>query len=245
MLPRGIDYFKLLMSGPSLELACFGLEAVELGCDAGVSRLELCSHRELDGLSPDEGMVESALRHRQPGKTRLMVMLRPDEQDTDLSEGRLTAIRQCVTLYRNSGIEGFVMGLATPDMELPVSVLNDLMALAPGMEWVFHRLIDRIPDPLGAMNQLAALGFHRILSSGSELTAMQGWPKLMAWQAALPKLEIMAGGGLRASHIRNLLLLYPSLSLWPKGGVHSSCLEGSSDRVNPFDLQQMMALCPG
>jgi copper homeostasis protein len=249
------------MSGPSLdsdslksvcfELACFGLEEVVLGCDRGVPRLELCSHREQDGLTPDEAMVETALRLRRPGKTRLMVMLRPDTEDNNLSKQRLRLIRESVMNFRNTGVEGFVVGLSTAEGQLPEMVLKDLMELAPGQQWVFHRLIDQLPDPLSAMRELQSWGFCRVLSSGGQPTAMQGWNNLMAWQAALPRIELLAGGGLRAGHLREILFHYPHRDLWPRGGIHSSCLAESLDllhsaaTVSVEDLEAFMGLCWG
>lgn len=244
------------MSGPSLdsvcfELACFGEEAVALGCDRGVARLELCSHRDQDGLTPEDAMVEAALSLRRQGITRLMVMLRPDPLDTDLSDHRIHKIKDSIKQFRNSGVDGFVIGLATEDLELPLELLADLRALAPAKDWVFHRLIDRLPDPLSAMRELQSWGFCRVLSSGGQPTAMQGWSNLMRWQAALPRLELMAGGGLRATHVMELQRRHPQRNLWPRGGVHSSCLPESSDLLNPAltvspgDLDELVALCWG
>jgi len=212
------------MSGPSLELACFGEEAVALGCDRGVARLELCSHREQDGLTPEDAMVDKALSLRRNGITRLMVMIRPDPLDTDLSDDRIGKIQESIKRFRNTEVDGFVIGLATEELELPLELLADLRALAPAREWVYHRLIDRLPNPFLALNVLQALGFRRVLSSGGQATARQGWSTLMAWQAAYPQLEILAGGGLRAAHVVELKRIYPNLELWPRGGVHSSCL---------------------
>ncbi len=244
------------MSGPSLdsvcfELACFGEEAVALGCDRGVARLELCSHREQDGLTPEDRMVEVALSLRRKGMTRLMLMLRPDALDTDLSDDRIRKIQESIKRYRNTEADGFVIGLATEDLELPLELLADLRALAPAKEWVFHRLIDQLPDPLSAMRELQSWGFCRVLSSGGQPTAMQGWSNLMRWQAALPRLELMAGGGLRATHVMELQRRHPQRNLWPRGGVHSSCLPESSDLLNPAltvspeDLDELVALCWG
>lgn len=217
------------MFGPSLdsvcfELACFGEEAVALGCDRGVARLELCSHRDQDGLTPEDAMVEAALSLRRQGITRLMVMLRPDPVDTDLSDHRIHKIKDSIKQFRNSGVDGFVIGLATEDLELPLELLAELRAVAPAKEWVFHRLIDRLPNPFLALNALQTLGFRRVLSSGGQPTARQGWSTLMALQAAYPQLEILAGGGLRAADVMELQSIHPNLALWPRGGVHSSCL---------------------
>ena len=236
------------MSGPSLdsvcfELACFGEEAVALGCARGVARLELCSHRDQDGLSPEDTMVEAALSLRRKGITRLMVMLRPDPLDTDLSDHRIHKIKDSIKQFRNSGVDGFVIGLATEDLQLPLELLADLRALAPAKDWVFHRLIDRLPDPLSAIRELQSWGFCRVLSSGGQPTARQGWSTLMAWQAAHPQLEILAGGGLRASDVMELKSIYPSLALWPRGGVHSSCLTSGSIRLGLDILDEFLAQC--
>lgn len=251
------DLSRPLMSGPSLEwacmqrfcfeLACFGLEAVELGCDRGVKRLELCSHREQDGLTPEDEMVEAALRLRKPSQTQIIVMLRPDPQDNDLTEGRLKRIQDSILKFRDSGVDGFVVGLATPEGQLPESVLKDLMELAPGLQWVFHRLIDQLPIPLSALRQLLSWGFCRVLSSGGQPTAMQGWNTLMEWQAALPQLQILAGGGLRAAQIMEIKRLYSNLELWPLGGVHSSCHQSQKPNqgINAYELEKMLNLCRG
>lgn len=229
------------------ELACFGLEAVELGCERGVERLELCSHREQDGLTPEDEMVEAALRLRKRSQTQIVVMLRPDPQDNDLTVDRLKRIQDSILKFRDSGVDGFVVGLATTEGQLPEAVLKDLMELAPGQQWVFHRLIDQLPNPLSAMRQLLNWGFCRVLSSGGQPTAMQGWRTLMEWQAALPQLEILAGGGLRAAHIQEIKRLYSNLELWPRGGVHSSCYNPSNSELGIHipELEDMLNVCRG
>jgi len=231
------------MSGPSLELACFGEEAVALGCDRGVARLELCSHREQDGLTPEDDMVAKALSLRRQGITRLVVMLRPDPLDTDLSDHRIHKIKNSIKQLRNSGVDGFVIGLATAELELPLELLDELRALAPAKQWVFHRLIDRLPNPFLALNTLQALGFRRVLSSGGQATVRQGWSTLMAMQAAHPQLEILAGGGLRSADVIELKSVYPNLALWPRGGLHGSCLASGSLGLDPDILDEFLALC--
>jgi copper homeostasis protein len=205
--------------------------------------LELCSHRDQDGLTPEDAMVEAALSLRRQGITRLMVMLRPDPLDTDLSDHRIHKIKDSIKQFRNSGVDGFVIGLATEDLELPLELLADLRALAPAKDWVFHRLIDRLPDPMSAMRELQSWGFCRVLSSGGQSTARQGWSTLMAWQAAHPQLEILAGGGLRAADVMELKSIYPSMAQWPRGGVHSSCLTSGSIRLGLDTLDEFLAQC--
>ena len=95
---------------------------------------------------------------------------------------------------------------------------------------------------MSALNALQALGFRRVLSSGGQATARQGWSTLMAWQAAYPQLEILAGGGLRATDVMELQRIHPNLALWPRGGVHSSCLASGSLRLGADILDEFLAL---
>ena len=163
--------------------------------------------------------------------------------DTDLSDHRIRKIKESIMLFRNTEVDGFVIGLATEKLEMPLELLAELRALASGKEWVFHRLIDRLPNPMLALKTLDALGFRRVLSSGGQATALQGWSTLMGWQAAYPQLEILAGGGLRAAHVVELKRIYPNIELWPRGGVHSSCLVPGSESINADCLDEMIAQC--
>ena len=233
------------MSGPSFELACFDTDAVLLGCARGVDRLELCSHRDQDGLTPEETMVEFALRSRQQGHPRLMVMLRPDSDDTLCSEHKMKLVTDAVRQWKNEGVDGFVVGFAevsrqTGSLEIAHEYLQSIMALAPQKEWVFHRLVDRLTDPLQGIKALETLGFRRVLSSGGAPSAFEGWENLMAWQAACPGLELLAGGGLRSGPVQDLMNRYPDRGLWPRAGLHASCIPAGSDSADEEELKRLL-----
>jgi copper homeostasis protein len=242
---KGTDSFKPRMSGPSFELVCFDTDAVLLGCARGVDRLELCSQRDQEGLTPEDAMVECALRSRQQGHPRLMVMLRPDSDDTLCSEHKLKSVTDAVRLWKNEGVDGFVIGFAevshqTGNLEIAHEWLQAVMKLAPQKEWVFHRLVDRLPDPLQSLKLLETIGFRRILSSGGAPSAFKGWENLMAWQAACPGLELLAGGGLRSGPVQDLMNRYPDRGLWPRAGLHASCIPAGSDSADEEELNRLL-----
>ena len=233
------------MSGPSFELACFDTDAVLLGCARGVDRLELCSQRDQDGLTPKDAMVEFALRSRRHGYPRLMVMLRPDSDDTLCSEHKMKLVTEAVRLWKNEGVDGFVIGFAevsrqTGNLEIAHEWLQSIMKLAPQKEWVFHRLVDRLTDPLQGLKILEAMGFRRVLSSGGAPSAFEGWENLMAWQAACPGLEMLAGGGLRSGPVQDLMNRYPDRGLWPRAGLHASCIPAGSDSADEEELNRLL-----
>jgi NAD(P)H-dependent flavin oxidoreductase YrpB (nitropropane dioxygenase family) len=70
----------------------------------------------------------------------------------------------------------------------------------------FHRAFDRTPDPDAALEVLLAQQVDGVLTAGHAPTALAGAPRLRAWQArAGDRLEVMAGGGVRADHARTLV----------------------------------------
>ncbi|MFM9142430.1 MAG: copper homeostasis protein CutC [Bacteroidota bacterium] len=235
------------MPGPSFELACFDQESVRLGCRLGVERLELCSQRSQEGLTPDESTVEAALQNRTKEQTRILVMLRPDADDGDGSDSKVRQIADTIHCWKNEGVDGFVVGFGVHHPQedtwnLNKPLLKQIIAMAPGKEWVFHRLVDRLHEPHQALGDLQAMGFRRVLSSGGSATAYEGWDRLMAWQKAYPQLELLAGGGLRYSTVRALHSRFPREANWPLGGLHSSCILPGSDTASEVELSQILDL---
>jgi copper homeostasis protein len=174
-----------------------------------------------------------------------MVMLRPDSDDTLCSEHKLKSVTDAVRLWKNEGVDGFVIGFAevshqTGNLEIAHEWLQAVMKLAPQKEWVFHRLVDRLPDPLQSLKHLETLGFRRILSSGGAPSAFEGWENLMAWQAACPGLELLAGGGLRSGPVQDLMNRYPDRGLWPRAGLHASCIPAGSDSADEEELNRLL-----
>jgi len=77
-----------------------------------------------------------------------------------------------------------------------------LMSHAKGMSVTFHRAFDRCREPEKALEQLIALGFERVLTSGQQPTAEEGIPLLQRLnQLANGRIKIMAGCGVNEKNI--------------------------------------------
>ena len=71
----------------------------------------------------------------------------------------------------------------------------------------FHRAFDRCKDPFKALDEIADLDIHRILTSGQQPTAPQGSAlikKLIEY--ANGRVSLMAGCGVNENNIRQLAL---------------------------------------
>jgi copper homeostasis protein len=119
-----------------------------------------------------------------------------------------------------------------------------------GAEAVFHRAVDLTPDPRAAADELALLGFRRILTGGMtprETAAALGLApaaeahaplgarlgRLRALTAALAdRIEVLAGGGVRAGNASELV----------RAGcrqLHSSCRPAGASAL---DRREVAAL---
>ena len=80
-----------------------------------------------------------------------------------------------------------------------------LMSHAKGMSVTFHRAFDRCREPEKALEQLIALGFERVLTSGQQPTAEEGIPLLQRLnQLANGRIKIMAGCGVNEKNIARI-----------------------------------------
>ena len=84
--------------------------------------------------------------------------------------------------------------------------MRELMALARPLKVTFHRAFDVTADPMAALDTLLELGVDYLLTSGHAATALEGVEQLLALQQrAGARLTILAGGGVRAHNVRDVV----------------------------------------
>ena len=110
-----------------------------------------------------------------------------------------------------------MIGASLPDGRLDMPALRALAAAAQGLDLTLHRAVDLSPDPRQAMQDCAALGIGRVLSSGGAAAAEQGLDRLAAMAAAAPGVTVMPGGGISAANVAGLAARLPLRE------VHASC----------------------
>lgn len=206
--------------GVTLEVCVDSAESLAEAVAGGADRIELCAALALGGLTPSAGLIGAAASCGVP----VVAMIRPRAGDFVWSEAEVAMMEAEIAAVRQAGLAGVVLGASLPDGRLDVPVLRRLVAAARGadadrflrrngtgalqgpelefskilgaLELGLHRCIDLAPDMGAALEEAVDMGFHRILTSGGEVTAEAGAARIadLVGQAA-GRITVMPGAG--------------------------------------------------
>lgn len=208
------------MTNRKLEIACFNIESALRAQQAGADRIEFCANMELGGTTP---LLADFLAIKSQINIPVYVMIRPRGGDFVYSNAYFEQMRNSIIQFKNAGVNGFVFGLLNTDNEIDICRNKQLIQLADAVPCTFHKAFDAVINPIVALQQLIAIGFKNVLTSGQQATATQGLNLIKQLTiAANNQIELMVGGSVRSNNIAALKQEIPSK--W----FHSSAiLEGS------------------
>lgn len=189
-----------------LEIAIASAAGAAAAQAGGANRVELCSGLELGGLTPSAGLVDACM---EAGTLPVNVLLRPRPGDFHYDESELATAEREARMLARQGVAGVVLGALRRDGTIDVPATSRLIAavLNQSADTVitFHRAIDHVADPIAALETLAGLNVHRVLSSGQAHRAIDGLAVLKQMKSLNTDVEIMAGGGVRPEDIPVLI----------------------------------------
>lgn len=189
----------------TLEICTGCLESVIAAVEGGADRVELCSALEVGGLTPSLGYLREALRI--PG-IRKQVLIRPRGGDFTYNDSEISMMLNDIELCAQLGADGVVVGALTSDGHIDVEACRSFKeADTTGqMSFTFHRAFDICTSPYKAIEQLAELGYERILTSGQAPKAAEGIELLRQLQEhAQGRISIMPGSGVNVSNIAHIV----------------------------------------
>lgn len=185
-----------------LEVCCGDLQSVRAAIEGGAHRVELCEALELDGLTPSEAMMESAIGMGIP----VQVLIRVREGDFVYSKDEICKMQNDIRLARKLGAAGVVIGALMPDGSIDEEAIRCLMDEAEGLSVTFHRAFDVCREPEEALEKIISLGCHRLLTSGQAPTAELGIPMLKKLiEQADGRIIIMPGAGVNPQNASRIL----------------------------------------
>ena len=191
-----MNHYQFEVCANSVE-SCLAAQA------GGADRVELCAGIPEGGTTPSYGDIATArelLTH-----TRLHVIIRPRGGDFLYTPLEQRIMLKDIENARRLGVDGVVFGCLTPEGDIDIALMKQLLEAAQGMSVTFHRAFDVCRQPKQALETLIQLGCYRILTSGAQPTAEQGIPLLKELQAqADGRIILLAGCGVNENNIARI-----------------------------------------
>jgi len=176
-------------------IACSVADAVAAE-SGGAGRLEVVSRLEVGGLTPGVDLVREILA---AVSIPIRVMVRENSGYDVASESEFENLCAAARAFDQLGIDGLVLGFLRSG-HLDLASTERVLGCAPRLRATFHRAFEALEHPEAAIAALKKSGrFDRILTSGDS-----GRLRQYAAQAG-PEISIMAGGGMSAELIRNVI----------------------------------------
>ncbi len=190
------------MKTPLLEV-CVGSYASCMAAEkGGADRLELCANLVIGGTTPSTALFEQVKRDC---KLPINVLIRPRFGDFLYEGEEVEQMCREITLFRELGANGVVIGTLTPDGELDMEKMEKLMACAGTMDVTLHRAFDMTCDPFETLERAIDLGCKTILTSGQAQNVTLGAELLgQIQEKAAGRIVIMAGSGVKSGNIQSL-----------------------------------------
>ncbi len=188
---------------PILEICAGSVESAIAARDGGAQRIELCAALEVGGVTPSAGVIAEA---RKIEDLVLNVIIRPRGGDFLYNEYETACMEHDIRTCKALGVDGVVIGALTPDGDIDTALCRRLIAAADGMNITFHRAFDMCRNARKALEELIAIGCHRVLTSGQAATAMEGTTLLKELvKQADGRIIIMPGCGVNSGNAARIL----------------------------------------
>ncbi|MGI9518516.1 MAG: copper homeostasis protein CutC [Pirellulaceae bacterium] len=187
-----------------LEICAASVTDVLEAESAGADRVELNSAMLLGGLTPSPGCLQLTLER---ATIPVIAMARPRASGFCYSNTEFETLLRDVHWLIEGGVAGIAFGVLDSRGAVDVARTRQVVAaIGPERDAVFHRAFDLAPDHVEALETLIECQVRRVMTSGGQATAMQGSAAIQRLvQQAGDRIEILAAGGIRSDHVRELL----------------------------------------
>jgi copper homeostasis protein len=181
-----------------VEIVC-SVDDCVAAVNAGADRIELCAAIPLGGLTPPLSLLQEA---KARVEVPIMAMCRPRPAGMCYTASEFATMERDIDIFGEHGTEGVVFGVLTEDGRIDVPRCRRLVERAKGLQTVFHRAFEVVPDPFEALEQLIDLGVTRLLTSGQKPNVIDGADLVKELiERAAGRIEILPGAGLTPENV--------------------------------------------
>lgn len=181
-----------------VEVCANSLESALNAQKAGADRIELCAELAVGGVTPSFGLLQLVKEYI---SIPVNVLIRPRSGDFTYSDLEFEIMKRDVALCRELGFNGIVSGVLSKDLTLDYERTKELIAASRPLEFTFHRAFDWVTDPVATLRQLQELQVDTILSSGQQISSVEGMDLLNRLSKECKDCVIMPGGGIRDTNV--------------------------------------------
>lgn len=186
-----------------LEICIDSLDSAFAAKEGGADRLEVCSSLAVEGTTPSYGLVKQCVDEVQ---LPVMMMIRPHDGGFVYREFDISAMLHDIEIAHSIGVQGVVFGALTESRQIHLEHCQCLLNAAGSLETTFHRAFDIVADPIAAFDEIIAMGFDRLLTSGQATTAEEGIPLIrQLCTRAEGRVIVLPGAGVSSSNAQRIV----------------------------------------
>jgi copper homeostasis protein len=186
-----------------IEVCSFSFEGCITAQYAGADRIELCANPAEGGTTPSYGLIKKVSENL---GIDVFPIIRPRGGDFCYSPDEFEIMLQDIKMCKDLKCKGIATGIQKQDGTIDTERFKIIVETAWPMEVTCVRVIDIVPDPFKAIDNVIAAGCKRILTSGMASTAVKGIETIRKMvEYANKRITIMPGSGVRPENIISLI----------------------------------------
>ncbi|MEM9141826.1 MAG: copper homeostasis protein CutC [Bacteroidota bacterium] len=181
-----------------VEVCANSLQSAINAQKAGADRIELCSELAVGGITPSYGLLQQI---KEQVSIPVHVLVRPRSGDFTYSDMDFNIMKADVAHCISLGFDGVVSGVLHSNFTLDVDRTAQLIKIAKGRHFTFHRAFDWVKNPSETLKTLAKMGIDTVLTSGQQKSALEGMALLAHLRDQEASCTIMPGGGIGPKNV--------------------------------------------
>lgn len=192
-----------------IEACVENFEEASKAAEKGAKQIELCSHLDQDGLTPNLDIAKKCL-HELALKTK--VMIRPRAGHFMVDDALIVEMTKEIQSFNEEGIFDIVLGLTNSSNSLAIEAIKALASINTKNSITIHKAIDTCQDPIKEIHRLKEIkNVDFILTSGKAFKAEEAIDFLLEMKKACGKeISLIACGKITD---KNLMKLDKALQL--------------------------------
>jgi len=186
----------------TIEIATTDFESTKNAVAGGADRIELCANLGEGGTTQSYGVIKTC---REKFDVPIYPIIRVRGGDFLYTEEEFECMLADAVNCKELDCDGVVAGFLRANGEIDTERTARIVEAVYPLGVTFHRAFDRCRDPRAALEQIIDTGCERLLTSGQELTAIQGADLIRELnEQAAGRIIIMPGSGVHADNVKAL-----------------------------------------